>query len=569
MAILGGSPLGLIGVLSTPTRDGMSTFNAGKSRNINVINYNSGKGKDSIFTGRTKYNPWPNISIIGSDRDGSGTSNAYKGINRNSLHNNDVYDTSLLNIIEKLSLTKGAQLRPADFAYLKDLGVYPNNRLMIARKFTVPIPDDILRVKRPARSVLISWVPQGDEDFLSFTFGEEWEDANADFTEVLNKLGEDFMGKKLGTKIAGAAGLIPLPGFTEILQRKVLSELGIIDPGSNGDLPSGNPNLIKEAKKRKTVGYGTADSGLKCTINIKMSCEYEQKFISGIDPTVAWMDIVQNILSFGTQDSNFYGLSTNAAKKIVEFTEQPHTLIESIVSGLKKAFNELKDEVAEQYQKVKENITNPPKKSDTPEEKLNSVKKSLDAEFDKIINASKEVLGKTVRKYLEEIKGITKALSGLPSTPWHITIGNPLRPVFCSGDMLTQEVTLKLGPVLAFNDLPSSIKAEFTLTNARPLGLQEIMAKFNTGNIRVVNVARDSTQFGKVNPADASKIQYMYNFDSNGDWKGLDSATSSSIGGDSSNPKNTPATPTQPETKENAKSDNVINSDANSNKSII
>jgi hypothetical protein len=44
---------------------------------------------------------------------------------------------------------------------------------------------------------------------------------------------------------------------------------------------------------------------------------------------------------------------------------------------------------------------------------------------------------------------------------------------------------------LAFNDLPSSIKASFTLTNARPLGMQEILAKFNAGSLRTVNVKRD------------------------------------------------------------------------------
>jgi hypothetical protein len=36
-----------------------------------------------------------------------------------------IYDTSLLNIIEKLANTEAA-LRPSDFAYLKDVGVYPN-----------------------------------------------------------------------------------------------------------------------------------------------------------------------------------------------------------------------------------------------------------------------------------------------------------------------------------------------------------------------------------------------------------------------------------------------------------
>ena len=50
--------------------------------------------------------------------------------------------------------------------------------------------------------------------------------------------------------------------------------------------------------------------------------------------------------------------------------------------------------------------------------------------------------------------------------------------------MIVKEVNLKFGETLAFNDLPSRITAEFTMTNARPLGLQEIMARFAQGQGR-------------------------------------------------------------------------------------
>jgi hypothetical protein len=399
----------------------------------------------------------------------------------------------LLNIIEKLSKSTAAALRPADFAYLKDVGVFPNNRLMVARRFLAPIQDDILRVEAPPRSILISWKPEG-EDFLDFTFGEEWQDADADFTNILNKLGEDFMGKEAGKKVGAALNVLPLPGFTETLQRRVLGKdgLGIFSGDGTEDLPSGNPNLIKTAKRRKTSGYGEPFAGLKCSISIKMVCEYEQKFISGIDPTIAWMDIIQNILGFGTNDSTTYGLAPGAANKMISWASNPSAMISAMIGSLKNALIQFKDDVnvaLTEFKNPTESTKNP-----TEKQKLNSASELVNKFIDGLIKEGSNVLDKTVRKYLEEIKGITRALSGLPSTPWHVTVGNPLRPIFCSGDMLTEEVKLTLGPTLAFNDLPSSIKAEFTLVNARPLGLQEIMAKFNTGNIRVVNVRMDSTQ---------------------------------------------------------------------------
>ena len=50
----------------------------------------------------------------------------YLGVDKRKLHNDQVYDISLLNIIERLSGTE-AQLRPADFAYLKDCLLYTSD----------------------------------------------------------------------------------------------------------------------------------------------------------------------------------------------------------------------------------------------------------------------------------------------------------------------------------------------------------------------------------------------------------------------------------------------------------
>jgi hypothetical protein len=72
------------------------------------------QGTRSLFTGQSVISPYANI---GANR--SGLDKDYKGIPRNYLHNNDIYDTSLLNIIE-LANTEAA-LRPSDFAYLKTL----------------------------------------------------------------------------------------------------------------------------------------------------------------------------------------------------------------------------------------------------------------------------------------------------------------------------------------------------------------------------------------------------------------------------------------------------------------
>lgn len=499
---LGGSPLGLIGVLSRPTPDGMSTFNSGESRNVNVLSYNTGQKqltnlkngsgspieeRVSLFTGGSIPNFWANIDVNYTNGDSTGLSASYNGINRQSLHNDSIYDTSLLNIIEQLSKASKSSLRPQDFAYLKHLGVFPNNRLMIARRFPTPMRDNIMDKGGEGvtpLSVLISWKPQ-NEDFLDFSFGEEWMDAEADFTSILSQIGGDFGIKNMGAGVGKGINILPLPGFTELLQRKFMTQLGILSPDrANQILPSGNPNIIKKAKRRKTIAYGDAGSGLKATVNIKMVVEYEQKFISGIDPTVAWMDILNNALSFGTSNSDNYGLSTNFAKTITKYTG--NNAIQNIIADVVEVFKSLAGKIKKSIDGLRELMN---KSSEDIIEKAKDIISGDNANI--AINLITKSINATIRKYQVQVVGIAHALSGLPSTPWHITLGNPLRPIYTSGDMLVEDVNVKLGSTLAFNDLPASIKVEFTMTNARPLGLQELLSKFNTGYLRSVNHRKD------------------------------------------------------------------------------
>lgn len=522
MAILGGSPLGLIGVRSTKDINGYSTFNGGKTRNINVTNYNSGKdvypidnltdntyggvkkesiseGTRSMFTGPTVISPYGMIGQGKTDTGAMDANSKYIGVDRNKLHNDQIYDTSLLNIIERLSGTEAA-LRPADFAYLKNVGVYPNNRLMIARRFTKPHLDNIFGVpKSPGAlvmAIMVSWKPQ-DQDFLEISFGEEWTDASGDFKDVLNSLGKDFLGKSLGDRAGGLAGAIPLPGFTEVLQRQVLTAMGLMEDSDQVPLPSGNPNLIKEAKRRKTIGYEGTGSGLKCTVSIKMDCEWEQKFLSGIDPTIVFQDLINKILVFGTSKSSNYGLTPTFEAKVQQWTNNPASIVTDMIGYIKTALAKVVIEIQAGIDNLEKSITQTEKtktEADTQQGFLDDISKKIAKEADTILT-------KVVQKYKIEIQGIARALTGAPSTPWHITIGNPLRPIFCAGDMyMNSEVTLTLGPTLAFNDLPSSIKASFTLVNARPWGLQEIIAKFNTGSIRVSTTIVDDMQMNSGDP---------------------------------------------------------------------
>lgn len=473
MAQLNSSPLGL--TFDSLTGDPGPDYPAGEQI---PSKFNHPNNNTIVFT------PWPDGSM---NADGSPAL-------RRKIHGDEIYDSTLKNIIDitdKTFIVEGKgdtsgtyfplKLKAMDFAYLKNVGVYPNNRLMIARRFGAPVGNDPLRIAQNPISTMVSWVPEG-QDFLTFDVGEDWTSAEADFTKIFNELGGDVMTKGLGTGGAGGAGAVPLPGFTEIFQRKIMTALGLATPGSDEFIPSGEPNLIKEAKRRQTIGYDEAGSTLKANISIKMVCEWEQKFIGGIDPSVAWMDILNMVLRFGTSPSIFYlGETKNASsfKKFVEnLANNPLAAINDMVKKIKEAMVGVIDEVKAALD------------GEDKEKKDGADKDQLDV-LEKLKNIGTTALSGLAKKYKVRLIGVTNALTGAASTPWHITIGNPMRPVFCSGDMLVDSVSVTLGPDLAFNDLPSSIKAEFTLKNARNLGMQEILSKFNVGYLRTVTVKPD------------------------------------------------------------------------------
>ena len=404
------------------------------------------------------------------------------------IHNNDIYDVSVINIMDKTEKYTSMHLSPAHFAYLKDLGVYPNNRLMVARRFPGPVGNDLTAINTAPLATLISWV-DNDSDFMDISFGENWIPAKASFESVLNDIGRDTTLSRdnatgnagIGTALAGGVSTIPLPGLMEGLQQKLLISLGIAPDAPNTDiiLPVGDPNLIKQGMQRQTVERGEPGSGLKCDFQIKMKVEYEQKYINGIDPTLVYFDLISNVLSFATSDARF--MYTEA------FATGTNNILTDLISGdigaIQASISKFVDTFIKTIKTYGNNLAEVI--SGISKEYASNQKKSFDEKTKGSIETIlKNTLGAVIGKYKIAILGIISSLTGVSSTPWHITIGNPLRPYFSSGDMWMDEVEMKMGPVLSWNDLPSNIIIEFTLKPARPLGAQEIFNRFNTGRAR-------------------------------------------------------------------------------------
>lgn len=473
--LIGGSPLG--GFVYDNTNQGYSIQQGDKIDDLDSVK--------SLFN-NTNLRPFKSIN------DNSFDSNVYKNKIIDS-YNDSTYDISTLDLIDwsKKSGNASIELNEMDFIFLKNLGVYTNNRLIIARRFPFGIYDDLTNTAskntKPI-SKLISWVKDG-EDFISIDFSEKWIESEASFVEILNGIGKDMTTNiskmdnptDWGSAAAAGGGIVPLAGFTEVFQYNVLNKLAGTQMSTVDftTLPQGNPNLIRESKRRSVASSGKEPfSGLKGAFEVTMKIEYEQKYVYGIDPAFAYYSIIANALSFGTSVSsfNFTGALSKELKKFVDdiSSGDSNRLIGALVDFVAAIVGALQDMASQLVNAVKSIV-----KGDV----------SLTQVGSQILKTIAKGIGSIINKYKVRIIGVINSLTGTPSGPWHITIGNPKHPIFSSGDMIVDNVKMTLGNVLAFNDLPSSIALEVKFSSARNLGSQEIFQKLNCGKERTYVVA--------------------------------------------------------------------------------
>ena len=446
----------------------------------------------------------------------------------NGKSNKDVYDISTSAIIDYTRPIKSMRLKYSDFLYHKDYGVYSNNRLAIVRRFPYGVENDLTAVNQEPISTIVTWIPE-NEDMINFSFGESWKDSETkdpvSLFDTIFKSGSGFsMQGGLSGLTNGIERVIPLGGVSEALQFELMKKLGINSDASYNNLPTGNPNFIWGAKEREL-------GGLKCNFEFNLKATYVQNFYKNVDPSIVFLDIINNILRFGSSESSFY--ITGASGKVKEFMTAFNngqwvkaagiligafvSAIQGLISGIRDKIGSLVDDRNKKAEEENKKIddakkalagnTNPENKEkiDDTNKNLDLKKKTVDITskldgFGDLIKSSIDKIGTIViAKYRIQINSVINSMTGRPSTPWHITIGNPKKPVFSSGDMYIDNVSVKMGSVLSYNDLPSTIEISFTLRNARALGIQEIFDRFNTGGAR---------QYQKINYINTKKDMF-------------------------------------------------------------
>lgn len=407
------------------------------------------------------------ISIEGkSGYQGNQVKNYAKTAIYDKSSNNNPYVDLIRNFDGGKSSAKSLLIKASDLAYLKELGVYPINRMVILRRFQEgqSVPEKLDELDAIPISTFIGWLKE-DENFGNYSFNESWTQTSKRLDELLTDMIKENFAKNSPIK-----SIMPVPSFARGLLFGLMKQMGIVgDSGSPWDwnnIPIGDPNVLQEGPYRDP-----SNQNIQSSMQFTFETTYEQKFIGDVDPGAAMIDVIDNLLKMGTSDMKYW---LNGNSGLVQDAK-------NAVGGddINYWWLLVKNVVLKLWSTIKETIASISSFIDNSSiSEIASAGKTVFEEF------LQSVMTATVAKYRWELKGSMELMTGDGSTPWYLTIGNPYSPWLATNHILVNKVEIETSNELGFNDMPMWLKAKITVSQSRHLGRNEIIKMFNNSFLR-------------------------------------------------------------------------------------
>lgn len=390
--------------------------------------------------------------------------------------------------------------RPQDFIYNKYYKKIPVNHLITLRRFPMPVNDNIFdltakqdEVKNEKGDVTREAIASADatqvagvtavtylgetagnklEDILSFTYGLAWKEIRADM-EALQSTDAGYTQQpfynKLGS-IGGAVadtlkGVTPGTKFRNSQLNDGTDRLGT----TYANFVLGPVNVVNETTVR--------NRGIKFSNDIKLKFDYELKSLNYVNPKIAMIDIISNMLTMTTNNGQFfgggqryYGSGGYVGSQFGDINLLKNGnfsgYIGSVVQNIERGFSNVFGDISGGFN-------------------LDSLIRGGGA-------VAKTLLGNVLGSFLSGNVGAvggTQAtaaiISGEPTGNWHITVGNPLNPIVMMGNMYCDNAAMTLGGGLGYDDFPMEVSFEIDLKHGKPRDKGDIENMFNAGRGRI------------------------------------------------------------------------------------
>ena len=383
------------------------------------------------------------------------------------------YNPSASNLVSwsRQGNTNAVEYSSEDFLWAKKFKQVPNNYLVTLRRFPQPCGDDLfdpLKNKLPDVGRLITWVDGEDMKWdnvgLKWNHSMKWKDLEADIQVMQASQGA---GNETGA-LGGMGGIgKAMQSMASISSTSSSNAARTHNPNTAGVNPYGNKNkifgpidVIRNQKVR--------DKGLMFEQKFELKFEYELRSIDGINPKIAFIDLLSNVLvvtankgSFWGGERRFYGGNPRQVKPFGDTKKLASGdykgYMDSLMSGLTSKVDELSGG-----------------KGFSIPEGVGNMLKSLGGNLmSQLTGGALDKMGRQGGQAMDSL------LTGEDTGEWHVMVGNPANPIISVGNLALTKTEVSLSGALGPDDFPTKIMVTCSLEPARPRDRLDMIAMFS------------------------------------------------------------------------------------------
>lgn len=458
--------------------------------------------------------------------------------NPNISKDNDPNDCTISKLVklskQRYSILGQARYKYADFMFCKELGM-PNNHLITLRRYASPVGDRIhgpevvdpsyqLEKSNKTGKALKFWnnnVMPSDvghlccyfggednklEDILKYSFKQTYKNMNSTFDMIESK--EDDRPSPLGKLINSSS-----KGYNKLMAIGVsggnnaitswFSKTPVVGKyfgaqgwyNSNSAMYHRDANKIYEPKNTiQEIDY--YEGKLQFTHEFSIVFSYKMRSFDNISPKAAMLDLIGNITRTCYSRGTFWGgrRQINGAQPNASGWNKANAFIDNtwdkLGSGLSafltgnfdfnsliSSISGLATDIINGAKKVAGDIASGGVKGVGT--KINNLLTTLNKKTGiggALKGALKNYLGRPQSYALDSL------LTGGNTGVWHLTIGNPLKPIITIGNLeVTNTEVQHLGP-LGIDDFPTELKVTISFKHARPRDAVDIEKMYMFGD---------------------------------------------------------------------------------------
>jgi hypothetical protein len=346
-----------------------------------------------------------------------------------------------------------------DFLYCRMLGL-PINKLITLRRFPLSCVDNIYDTsvqEYPDICRMLTFFG-GDvnplHEIMDMKFNLQWKELTSTFEE----------GHISGGKEGGG-----LPdSFRKIAK--------FLDPTMAEDAMA-NPNWLEiDPTYDQNKVYGLIDSihkthirdvGLNNEKTYTIKFQFDSRSYSGRTPEYVMRDIIANAIACTYNNAKFWGGTR------FWMGERPSNFLKYFEFGNTRDLNTF-------YQRATTTVGSLLKNLIQPKKLLEGIKTMLSNSIQIGIGSLLDKMGRPAVPYMNSL------LTGEPVGNWHLTVGNPINPILCAGNLICDEVNIKFPEnALSYGEFPTKVDIEISLKQAMPRDRAGLEMMFNAGTQRI------------------------------------------------------------------------------------